>query len=164
LKVKSARAYLSNFVTLSAAYGRVCGRFEKGSRQPAGLQQRFWHHGAWPAQRWILQRAADRRQSAPCTTERKFLRGDADILATFFGAHDFRLRWDRRRPFCSSSSGNVRNGGALEFANGNSGNQRTGNGRSVRAPWNQNVDEHLRNRRSFALSAMPKTLIAIVMY
>ena len=110
----------TNFLTLSAAYGRVRDRFDQISVAGAGNLPAFSNRsgttvfGVPDSGFFNAQRIGS--NAAPYTTERKFIRADADILLNFVGAHHFRLGFDQEKNTLTEVT--VRNGGAYEFANG----------------------------------------------
>lgn len=111
---------MTDWLTLSAAYGRVRDRFDQVPVAGAGNLPYFINASGGPVFGvpylgfYNAQRIGS--TASPYNTERKFLRADADILVNFIGSHHFRLGFDQERNTLNEVT--VRNGGAYEFANG----------------------------------------------
>lgn len=109
----------TDFLTLSAAYGRIRDRFDQISVAGAGNLPSFTNaagtttYGVPNGGFYNAQTIGSSAQ--PYNTERKFFRADADILVTLLGSHHFRLGYDQEKNTLNEVT--VRNGGAYEFAN-----------------------------------------------
>ena len=111
---------MTNFLTVSAAYGRVRDRFDQISIAGSGnLPYILNSSGAvvnGVANGGLLNAQQNLGTDAPYNTERKFFRADADIFVNFLGSHHFRGGYDQETNTLNHV--NVRNGGAYELSNG----------------------------------------------
>ncbi len=111
---------LTDFFTISGAYGRMRDRFDVvgtvgGAGEPyvnnaAGATVFGVPNGGF----FTNQRVAS--TAFPYTTERRFYRADADLLVSFFGEHHFRAGFDVEKNTLSEST--VRSGGSSLLAGG----------------------------------------------
>lgn len=112
---------LTDFLTVSGAYGRMRDRFDVvGVAGAAGLPYvRNLSGGTVGGVRsggfFNAQRIAT--TSFPYNTERKFYRADADVRVSFFGDHHFRAGFDVEKNTLEESA--VRTGAATLLAGGN---------------------------------------------
>ncbi|HET9810900.1 MAG TPA: TonB-dependent receptor [Sphingomicrobium sp.] len=110
----------TDWLTVSAAYGKMRDRFDNiGVTGAAGeaevvnaASSAFF--GVDPGGFYTGQRIGS--VSSPYETERKFFRGDVDILASFFGDHHFRAGFDVEKNELTRAT--VRTGNASLCANG----------------------------------------------
>ncbi len=111
---------MTDFLTVSAAYGRVRDRFDQISIAGSGNLPFFQNaSGAvvnGVANGGLLNAQQLQGTDAPYSTERKFFRADADILVDFIGSHHFRGGYDQETNTLNHVT--VRNGGAYELSNG----------------------------------------------
>lgn len=111
---------MTDFLTVSAAYGRVRDRFDQVSLAGAGNLPYILNSSGGVvngiANGGLLNAQQNLGTDAPYNTERKFFRADADILVTFLGTHHFRGGYDQETNTLNHV--NVRNGGAYELSKG----------------------------------------------
>jgi len=111
---------MTDWLTISAAYGRVRDRFDQISVAGAGNLPAFSNasgatvFGVPDGGFYNAQRIGS--VASPYNTERKFLRGDVDVLVTLLGSHHFRAGFDQEKNTLNEVT--VRNGGAYELTNG----------------------------------------------
>jgi outer membrane receptor protein involved in Fe transport len=110
---------MTDWLTLSAAYGRTRDRFDQVSIAGAGNLPSFQNasggtvFGVGNGGYYNAQRNGS--TDFPFSTERKFFRADADLLFTLLGDHHIRGGYDQEDNTLDHVT--VRNGGAYEFAN-----------------------------------------------
>ena len=111
---------MTDFLTVSAAYGRVRDRFDQTSIAGAGnlpyIQNASGGVVNGVSNGGLLNGQTLLGTDAPYNTERKFFRADVDILVDFLGSHHFRGGYDQETNTLNHV--NVRNGGAYELSNG----------------------------------------------
>ena len=109
----------TDFLTLSAAYGRVRDNFNQVSIAGSGNLPRFQNgsggalFGVPNGGDFNAQRIAS--LGSPYDTERKFFRADADVRFSLLGDHHIRGGYEQEKLTLNHVT--VRNGGAFEFAN-----------------------------------------------
>jgi outer membrane receptor protein involved in Fe transport len=111
---------MTDWLTVSAAYGRVRDRFDQQTLAGSGNLPYFVNssggtvfgvdNGAFYNGQRILS------LDDPYQTERKFFRADADLRFTFLGDHHIRGGYDQENNKLEHVT--VRNGGSYELANG----------------------------------------------
>ncbi|MCU6454494.1 TonB-dependent receptor [Sphingomonas sp. A2-49] len=111
---------MTDWFTVSAAYGRVRDRFDNVSVAGAGNLPSFSNasgaavYGVPNGGFYNGQRVNG--TSDPYNTERRFFRADADLLFSVLGDHHVRFGYDQEINTLNRVT--VRNGGAYELANG----------------------------------------------
>lgn len=110
---------MTDWLTVSAAYGRVRDRFDQTSIAGSGNLPSFQNgsgattFGVANGGFYNAQRLAS--TDSPYDTERKFFRADADVRFSLLGDHHIRGGYDQEKNVLNRVT--VRNGGTFELAN-----------------------------------------------